>query len=76
MSSTRMRACLYPADIDKGFVPWEAGLYIAFIYDSSSEHVARASRKIGLLGEKNIRIVIALDLIKCLKQIKYVRTYF
>ena len=31
LSSIGMRACLYPADIDKGFVPWEAGLYLDLI---------------------------------------------
>ena len=37
--------------------------------DRNSKHVAQALRKIGI-SEKKIRFVTALDLIKCLKQIK------
>ena len=49
--------------------------------DSSSEHVAHTTRKIGLFGEKK-RFVIELDFIKCLKTgqitmiVPFVRTYF
>ena len=39
------------------------------ILDGNSEHVAHASRKIGLYGEKKIRFVIALELIKYLRQV-------
>ena len=39
------------------------------ILDGILEYVAHACRKIGLLGEK-IQFVTALDLIKCLNQIK------
>ena len=40
------------------------------ILDGNSELVAHASGIIGLFGEKKIRVVNALDLIKRLKQIK------
>ena len=40
------------------------------VLDGNSEHVAHASRKIGLSREKKNRFVAALDLIKCLKQKK------
>ena len=50
---------------------------VLMVSDGNSEHVAQASRKIGLFGENNP----LYDLIKCLKQIKeqiapYVRTIF
>ena len=40
------------------------------VLDGNSEHVAHASRKRGLFGEEKNLIFIALDLTKCLKQIK------
>ena len=40
------------------------------IVDGNSEHVAHASRKISLFGEKKIGFVTALDMIKYLRQIE------
>ena len=42
--------------------------------DGNSDHVAHARRKIGLFGEKKLRFVFALDLIKCLKEIEEQRS--
>ena len=43
---------------------------MALILDGNSEHVAHASRKIGLSREKKIEFIAALDRKKCDKQIK------
>ena len=43
---------------------------MVLILDGNSEHVAHARRKIGVLEKKKNLLVIALNLIKCLKQIK------
>ena len=40
------------------------------ILDGNSEHFAHEWRTIGLLGEKKIRVVTALNLTKCLYQIE------
>ena len=40
------------------------------------EHVAHALRRINLFEEKEIRLVIALDLINCLTQIQKLRFLF
>ena len=44
--------------------------YMVLILNGTSEHVACAWRFIGIFGEKN-RFVTALDLIKCIEQIKH-----
>ena len=46
-----------------------------YILDGNSEHVAHVGRKIGLFGEKEIKFLTALELIKCLKQIKLQRLF-
>ena len=43
------------------------------ILDGNSEHVAHASREIGIFGEKRESIVTTLDLNECLKRIRYPR---
>ena len=43
---------------------------MVLILDDSSEHNAHAWRETDIFGEKKIRFVTALDLIKYLKQIK------
>ena len=43
---------------------------MVLILDGNSESVAHAIRKICVFGEKKMRFMTALDLIKCLKQIK------
>ena len=43
---------------------------MVLMLDGNSEHVPHARIKISLSGEKKILFVTALDLIKCLKQIK------
>ena len=44
-------------------------LYMVLILDGNSEHVEHVLGKIGLFGKK-IQFVTALDLSRCLKQIK------
>ena len=43
---------------------------MVLVLDGSSEYVGHAWRKLGLVGEK--KIVIALDLTKCLTEIKFI----
>ena len=55
---------------------------MALLLDGNSEQVAHEGGQKGVFGEKKIRVVIALDLIKCQYTYKitemapYVRTYF
>ena len=44
---------------------------MVLISDGNSEHIAHAQKKIDYCGEKKCRVVTALVLIKCLKQIKF-----
>ena len=58
---------LYLSLTDKLF----AWIHKVLMFDGNAEHVAHASRKIDLFGEKKyIRVVTALDLIKRLEQNK------
>ena len=43
---------------------------VVLIVDGNLEHDAHAWSEIGLFGEKRIRIVTVLGLIKCLTQLK------
>ena len=44
--------------------------YLLLILDGNSQHVAHASRKVGLFGEKKNQVGTALNMIKCFQQIK------
>ena len=52
---------------------WRARAYMVLVLDGNLGHIAHAELKKVFLEEKKDRFVTALDLIKCLKQIKQQR---
>ena len=49
---------------------WRARAYMVLVLDGNLGHIAHAELKKFFFGGKKDRFVTALDLIKCLKQIK------